>query len=99
MSRWYDKRPRLRKGLDAFKEMDQEMREPILNFILNEVQKNQPSLLSAEQAFDFRLDSYRLRWYEHDPHCWLVFNVLELADDAILISVEDYLANRALLEK
>ena len=99
MSRWYDKRPQLGKGLDEFKEMDQEIREPILNFILNEVKKKQPSLLSTAQAFDFRLDSSRLRWYEHDPHCWLVFNVLEIADIAILESVENYLVNRLLLEK
>jgi len=96
MSRWYDKRPRLGKGLDEFKEMDQELREPILNDIIDLVSQKQPGLLSTEKAFDFRLDSSRLRWYEHDPHCWFVFNVLEIADVAILESVENYLEKRVL---
>jgi hypothetical protein len=94
MSRWYDKRPRLGKGLDKFKEMDQEIREDFLNDIIDLVEQKQPSLLTMEKAYDFRLDSDRLRWYEQDPHCWLVFNVLEIADVAILESVEDYLDNK-----
>jgi hypothetical protein len=94
MSRWYDKRPRLGKGLDKFKEMDQEIREDFLNDIIDLVEQKQPDLLTMEKAYDFRLDSDRLRWYEQDPHCWLVFNVLEIADVAILESVEDYLENK-----
>lgn len=94
MSRWYDKRPRLGKGLDKFKEMDQELREPILNDIIELVHQEQPNLLSTEQAYEFRLDSSRMRWYEQDPHCWLVFNVLELANVAMLEAVENYLENR-----
>jgi hypothetical protein len=58
------------------------------------VEQKQPDLLTMEKAYDFRLDSDRLRWYEQDPHCWLVFNVLEIADVAILESVEDYLENK-----
>jgi len=95
-NRWYDKRPRLGKGLDRFKEMDQEIREPILNEIIELVSQKQPSLLTTEQAYEFRFDSYRLRWYEQDPHCWYVFNVLELADVTILELIEDYLENRSL---
>ncbi|WP_019612878.1 hypothetical protein [Psychromonas ossibalaenae] len=97
MSRWYDKRPRLGKRLDEFKEMDQRIREPILNDIIDLVEQAQPSLVTLEKAFDFRFDSYRLRWYEHDPHCWFVFNILESADVSTLESVENYLENRLLL--
>ena len=91
MSRWYDKRPRLGKRLDEFKEMDQKIREPILSKIIDLLKKNQPGLLTFEKTSDFRFDSTRLRWYEHDPHLWLVFNALQLADVAILESVEDHL--------
>ncbi|PKH04464.1 hypothetical protein CXF72_00850 [Psychromonas sp. MB-3u-54] len=97
MNRWYDKRPRLGKKLDAFKAMDQKVREPILNEIISLVKKNKPSLLTFEKALDYRFDSFRLRWYEHDPHLWLVFNVLQLADVAILELVEHYLENRHLV--
>ncbi|MFT6987822.1 MAG: hypothetical protein ACJAT7_003684 [Psychromonas sp.] len=97
MSRWYDKRPRLGKILDEFKAMDQKVREPILNGIIGLVKQNKPSLLSFEKASDFRFDSFRLRWYEHDPHLWLVFNILQLADVAILELVEHYLENRRLV--
>ena len=90
MSRWYDKRPRLRKRLDAFKYMDEEIREPILIGVINLVKQKEPRLLTTETAFGFRFDSYRLRWYEHDPYCWFVFNFLELADTALLESVENY---------
>jgi hypothetical protein len=94
MSRWYDKRPRLQNELDKFKEMSQEIREPILNDIIDLVNQQQPNLLSTEKAYGFRFDSYRLRWYEQDPHCWLVFNILELADISILELVENHLENR-----
>lgn len=94
MSRWYDKRPRLGKRLDRFKEMDQVIREPILNDIIALVEQGQPKLLSAEQALTFPLNCNRLRWYEHDPLCWFVFNVLEIADIKVLESVEDYFDSR-----
>lgn len=94
MNRWYDKRPSLGKRLDEFKEMDQKIREPILSEIIDLVKKNQPSLLTSEKALDFRFDSFRLRWYEHDPHLWLVFNVLQSADVATLGLVESYLENK-----
>ncbi|WP_245597662.1 hypothetical protein [Psychromonas aquimarina] len=80
--------------MDSFKEMDQEIREPILIDIIDLVEQEQPSLLTTEKAFDFRFDSYRLRWYEHDPYCWFVFNVLESATLATLELVENYLENR-----
>ena len=98
MSRWYDKRPRLGERLDEFKNMDEKIREPILKHVINVVGQMKTSLLSEEQARKFRFDSYRLRWYEHDPYCWFVFNVLEIADVDILKSVEDYLNNREMLE-
>ncbi|MFT6986058.1 MAG: hypothetical protein ACJAT7_001879 [Psychromonas sp.] len=91
MSRWYDKRPRLGTSLDGLKELDQKTREPILNEIIDLVKKNQLNLLTFEKALDFRFDSTRLRWYEHDPHLWMVFNVLQLANVTILKSVEDFL--------
>ena len=94
MSRWYDKRPRLGKRLDQFKGMDPKVREPILSEIIDLVKKYQPSLLSFDQASEFRFDSTRLRWYEHDPHLWMVFNVLQLANITILESVEDCLEHR-----
>ncbi|MDN2662556.1 hypothetical protein [Psychromonas sp. 14N.309.X.WAT.B.A12] len=94
MSRWYDKRPQLGKGLDQFKEMDPQVREPILKAIIHLVEQEEPSLLSDEKANEFRLDSARLRWYEHDPYCWLVFNILEFASIAIWESVEDFLEAR-----
>jgi hypothetical protein len=97
MSRWYDKRPRLGKKLDEFKAMDQQVREPILREIIDMVKKKKPSLLTSEKALDFRFDSFRLRWYEHDPYLWLVFNVLQLADVAILELVEYHLENRRLV--
>ena len=91
MNRWYDKRPRLGKRLDEFKDMDPTIRESILQDIIDLVKQAQPSLLTTEKAFEFRLDSHRLRWYEHDPHCWFVFNILESADISVLELVEDYL--------
>jgi len=94
MSRWYDKRPKLGTNLDKFKGMKQEVREPILNDIIELVKQSQPSLMTIEKAFDFRLNCSRLRWYEHDPHCWLVFNVLEIAKISTLESVEELLASR-----
>ncbi|WP_415228817.1 hypothetical protein [Psychromonas sp.] len=77
--------------MDKFKEMDQKIREPILNGIIDLVEKNQPSLLTFEKASNFRFDSTRLRWYEQDPHLWLVFNALQSADSTILELVEYYL--------
>ena len=50
--------------------------------------------MTIEKAFDFRLNCSRLRWYEHDPHCWLVFNVLERANLSTLESVEELLESR-----
>ncbi|MEJ6080863.1 hypothetical protein MT391_20380 [Vibrio sp. 1-Bac 57] len=44
--------------------------------------------MTIEKAFEFRLNCSRLRWYEHDPHCWFVFNVLERANISTLESVE-----------
>jgi hypothetical protein len=96
MSRWYDKRPLLGKKLDEFKEMDPEIRMPILNDIIDLVKQVKPSLLTAEKASNFRFDSYRLRWYEHDPYCWFVFNILEVADVSIWELVENYFENRSL---
>jgi len=92
MSRWYDQRPGLGKRLDAFKEMDPEIREPIVNAVIELVKEHQPSLLSYEIAFDFPFDFRQRRWYDNDPHLWLMFNVLRLADEPLLQSVEYYLA-------
>ncbi|RBW47518.1 hypothetical protein DS885_02645 [Psychromonas sp. B3M02] len=94
MSRWYDKRPQLGKGLDRFKEMEPEVREPILKEIIDLVEQQDPSLLSDEKANEFRLDSAGLRWYEHDPYCWLVFSILEFASVSVWESVEIFFANR-----
>jgi hypothetical protein len=94
MSRWYDARPKLRKGLDSFKEMNEDLREPILKAIIDFVGRTDPSLLTEERVENYRLDSYRLRWYEHDPYCWFVFNILEFANTRILESVENYLEKK-----
>lgn len=94
MSRWYDRRPDLGRRLDAFKEMDPEIREPIVNAILELVKKHKPSLLSYETAFDFPFDFRQRRWYDNDPHLWLMFNVLKLADETLLQFVEDYLIQK-----
>ena len=91
MSRWYDRRPGLGKRLDAFKEMDPEFREPIINAVIDLVKKHEPRLLSYEIAFDFPFDFHQRRWYDNDPHLWLMFNVLRLADERLLQSVEYYL--------
>ncbi|MFQ3174121.1 MAG: hypothetical protein ACI8W0_001231 [Flavobacterium sp.] len=90
MSRWYDKRPRLRKGLDGLKEINPGIRLLISKEIIDIVRQKQPDLLTFEKALSFRLDSTRLRWYEHDPHLWVLFNVLQLADVAVLELVEDF---------
>ncbi|WP_028863858.1 hypothetical protein [Psychromonas aquimarina] len=95
MSRWYDKHPNLKKQLDEFKEMHQKVREPIIKEIIDLVKKHDLSLLSYEKAFEFPFDCNRRRWYDNDPHLWLMFNILEVADEALLHSVEDYLENRA----
>jgi hypothetical protein len=90
MSRWYDKRPRLGKGLDGLKVIDPRIRQLISNDIINIVKQKQPDLLTFKKALNFRFDSTRLRWYEHDPHLWELFNVLQLADVAVLELVEDF---------
>lgn len=99
MSRWYDEHPRLQKGLDGLQEMDPEIRGLILNGIISLIRKEQPSLLDLEQPFDYRFDSYQMRWYDHDPFCWFVFNALERADISILKLVEDYFESKILLQK
>ena len=50
--------------------------------------------MTIAKAFDFRLNCSRLRWYEHDPHGWVVFNVLERASLETLESVEELLESR-----
>ena len=91
MSRWYDKRPNLGKRLDAFKDMNPEIREPIIASVMDLVEQYDLNLLSYEKAFDFTFDSNRRRWYDNDPHLWLMFNVLQIADDKLLQLVEDHL--------
>lgn len=94
MSRWYDRRPGLGMRLDAFKEMSPEIREPIVNGVLELVKKHKPDLLSYETAFDFPFDFRKRRWYDNDPHLWLMFNVLKLADETLLQFVEAYLTKK-----
>ena len=77
--------------LDAFKEMDQKTRDPILKGVMGLVQQYDPSLLSYEKSFDFSLDFNRRRWYDNDPYLWVMFNILIIADDTLLQSVEEYL--------
>ena len=91
MSRWYDERPMLGKKLDEFKEMNPKIRQPILVDIIYLVKQKKPSLFTKRS---FQFDSSHLRWYEHDPYCWFVFNLLELADVSILKLVENYFRNR-----
>ena len=91
MNRWYNKRAKLRERLDAFKEMDQKSRDPLLKGIMDLVKKYDPNLLCYEKAFDFPLTLNRRRWYDKDPYLWMMFNTLEAADDTLLQSVEDYL--------
>ena len=91
MSRWYDKRPNLGKKLDAFKDMEPKVRDPIIRGVMDLVQQYEPSLLSYEKAYDFPFDCDKRRWYDNDPHLWLMFNILKVADDTLLQLVEDYL--------
>jgi len=94
MNRWYDNFPDLGARLNAFKDMNQEIRDPLLKGIMALVQQYDPSLLSYEKAFDFPLHLNRLRWYDKDPYIWLVFNTLKVADDTLLQSVENYLIEK-----
>ena len=91
MNRWYDNHSNLGKRLDAFKEINQKTRDPIIKCVMDLVQQCEPSLLSYEKAFDFPFDFNRRRWYDNDPYLWVMFNVLKIADDTLLQSVEDYL--------
>jgi hypothetical protein len=91
VSRWYDKKPKLGNRLDELKEMEQDVREPILNDIISLVERVEPSLLQEKTTESFRFNSTRLRWYEHDPHCWLVFNLLEFAGVVTIELVVNYL--------
>lgn len=94
MNRWYDKCPNLGARLNAFQDMDQEIRDPLLKGVMELVQQYDPRLLSYEKAFDFPLNVNRLRWYDKDPYIWMMFNTLKEADDALLHSVEKYLVEK-----
>jgi hypothetical protein len=76
--------------LDGLKVIDPRIRQLISNDIINIVKQKQPDLLTFKKALNFRFDSTRLRWYEHDPYLWELFNVLQLADVAVLELVEDF---------
>ena len=88
MSRWYDKRPILGKRLEAFKEMNPQLRESIIEEVMYLIEQYDADLISDKQAFTF--DCNQQRWYDNDPFLWLMFNTLKLADDTLLQIVEVY---------
>lgn len=91
MTRWYDENTRLSKRLDAFKEMDEPLKDHLIKGMMSLVTRYDPNLLSQEKAFDFPLNLNRQRWYDQDPYIWLLFNTLQIAEPALLQSIEDYL--------
>lgn len=92
MSRWYDKYAALNMRLEAFKEMDQKLKDRLVKGMMALVNNYDPNLLSYEKAFDFPLTVNRQRWYDQDPYLWLLFNTLKMADATLLRQIEDYLA-------
>ncbi|MCG6201829.1 hypothetical protein [Psychromonas antarctica] len=95
MNRWYDKHPFLGGELDTLKERDQKSRDFIVRGVMDLVKQVDPGLLSLEKAIDFPLDSKRWRWYDNDPYLWVMFNTLKIANNALLQTVENYLAQHS----
>ena len=91
MTRWYDKHATLSEKLNAFKEMEQVLKDRLIKGMMSLVTDYDPNLLSYEKAFDFPLAVDRQRWYDEDPYLWLLFNTLQMADGTLLQSITTYL--------
>lgn len=91
MTRWYDKHATLSEKLNAFKEMEQTLKDRLMKGMMSLVMDYDPNLLSYEKAFDFPLAVNRQRWYDEDPYLWLLFNTLKMADATLLQSITIYL--------
>ena len=91
MTRWYDKHTTLSEKLNAFKEMEETLRDRLIKGMINLVTDYDPKLLSHEKAFDFPLAVNRQRWYDEDPYLWMLFNTLKMADATLLQSITNYL--------
>ncbi|MBF0429948.1 MAG: hypothetical protein HQK83_01615 [Fibrobacteria bacterium] len=89
MNRWYDKNEQLAKCLDAFKTMDQQPKDKLIQNIMSIINEDDPDLLSAKHALGFPLEPKRRRWYDADPYLWLLMNTLRKANDKLLSKVID----------
>ena len=89
-NRWYNEHEILGKRLDDLQDMDQKRRDALIKGVMVLVANYDPSLLSYEKAFDFPLRLKRQRWYDQDPYLWMMFNTLQMADEALLQSVTEY---------
>ena len=90
MSRWYDKHEELAGYIESFEVMDKEKRDEFLIGIMSLIKQCDANLLD-NFVHEFPMGIYRRRWYDKDPHTWLVINGLEYAKPNLLEAVTEYL--------
>jgi hypothetical protein len=90
VNRWYDKHEELAGYIESFKVMDKEKRSELLNGIMSLIKQYDTNLLDNFER-EFPMGTYCHRWYDKDPHTWLVINGLKYAKPNLLEAVTEYL--------
>lgn len=91
-NRWYDKYPEIVKLIDRLKILEKSKRDLLISGMQNIIMEYDSELIDRHvQKFPL---TYRRRWYDKDPHSWLVINVLKFADNNLLADIVLYLKER-----
>lgn len=84
--RWYDEHEGLSSLLERLRTADKIDRDNILEVIKKIITKKDPHLMEWVYT-KFPPNPQRERWYDEDPHLWLVVNSLRYADDETIEEV------------
>jgi len=80
--RWYDRYPPLDTQFEALKEMSSSQRNKIMRELRKLITDDQPTLIDRT-VMDYPL-TYKRRWYDKDPLCWLTINALKHGGEPLI---------------
>jgi len=84
--RWYDKHKGLSSALEKLRTVNKKDRDNIMEGMKKIIIRKDPDFID-KVCKKFPLNPYKRRWYDENPHLWLVVNSLRYADDEAINEV------------
>ena len=87
--RWYDRYPKLADYLDKMQALTGSRRNTVIRGLRDLLVTRAPGLIDRTVT-RYPL-TYKRRWYDADPLCWLTINGISYAEPAVIVAATGYL--------